>query len=191
LAAIRINLDILGAALPEDQASDLRSRLEDTRALIEDTSASIREICSDLRPAVLDYAGLWAAIDSYAHQFSRRTGIVVQLDMQNCEARLPPDLETVFFRIAQEALTNCAKHARAQTVELRLQRDGATVELDVSDDGIGFEPRMPGRIAQGSGLGIVIMRELVEFSGGRFALESRPGTGTHIHVEIDVGGEQV
>lgn len=187
LAAIRINLDILAAALPADQASDLHARLEDTRALIEDTAASIREICSDLRPAVLDYAGLAAALDSYAHQFSRRTGIVVQVDCHGCGARLPPDLETVFFRIAQEALTNCAKHARAERVRLSLRQAGRQVVLDVSDDGVGFAPGRAGTSAQGGGLGIVIMRELVEFSGGSFALESRPGNGTHIHVEIAIG----
>jgi PAS domain S-box-containing protein len=191
LAAIRINLDILAAALPADLASDLHVRLEDTRALIEDTAASIREICSDLRPAVLDYAGLWAALDSYAHQFSRRTGIAIQIDCSNCDTRLPPDLETVFFRVAQEALTNCAKHARAQNVSLSLRQTDRRVLLEVIDDGVGFELRYPGRDSQGSGLGIVIMRELVEFSGGKFAIESQPGTGTRIHVEIDVGGMQL
>lgn len=190
LAAIRINLDILAAALPADQASDLHARLEDTRALIEDTAASIREICSDLRPAVLDYAGLWAALDSYAHQFARRTGIDIKLDCSQCETRLPPDLETVFFRVAQEALTNCAKHARAANVTLSLRQTAQKVILDVSDDGIGFEPRHPGTTPQGSGLGIVIMRELAEFSGGSFSIESQPGAGTHIHVEIEVGGLQ-
>lgn len=190
LAAIRINLDILAAALPADQSSDLPARLEDTRALIEDTAASIREICSDLRPAVLDYAGLWAAIESYAHQFERRTGIEVRLDCAQCETRLPPDLETVFFRVAQEALTNCAKHARAENVTLHLRQEGRKVVLDVRDDGIGFEPRQSGRNGQGSGLGIVIMRELAEFAGGSFRIESQPGGGTHIHVEIEVGGLQ-
>ncbi len=190
LAAIRINLDILAAALPAHQASDLHARLEDTRALIEDTAASIREICSDLRPAVLDYAGLPAALDSYAHQFSRRTGIVVRVDCHGCAARLPPDLETVFFRVAQEGLTNCAKHARAERVNLSLRQSGGKVVLNVTDDGVGFASARPGTSAQGSGLGIVIMRELVEFSGGRFALESRPGNGTHIHVEIEIGKVQ-
>lgn len=190
LAAIRINLDILAGALPADQASDLHARLEDTRALIEDTAASIREICSDLRPAVLDYAGLAAALDSYAHQFSRRTGIVVQIDCHGCDTRLPPDLETVFFRVAQEALTNCAKHARAERVDLSLRQLGHKVVLDVGDDGVGFATGRQGTSGQGGGLGIVIMRELVEFSGGSFALESRPGNGTHIHVEIEIGEMQ-
>jgi PAS domain S-box-containing protein len=190
LAAIRINLDILAAALPADQASDLHARLEDTRALIEDTAASIREICSDLRPAVLDYAGLAAALDSYAHQFSRRTGIAVQIDCHGCGTRLPPDLETVFFRVAQEALTNCAKHARAERVDLSLRQSGPKVVLDVTDDGVGFATSRLGTSEQGGGLGIVIMRELVEFSGGSFVLESRPGYGTHIHVEIETGEMQ-
>jgi PAS domain S-box-containing protein len=190
LAAIRINLDILAGALPADQASDLHARLEDTRALIEDTAASIREICSDLRPAVLDYAGLAAAIDSYVHQFSRRTGIAVQIDCQDCDTRLAPDLETVFFRVAQEALTNCAKHARAEHVKLSLRQSGRKVVLDVSDDGVGFATGRLGTAEQGGGLGVVIMRELVEFSGGSFVLESRPGNGTHIHVEIEIGEVQ-
>jgi PAS domain S-box-containing protein len=184
LAAIGVNLDIMAETMREVQSPVLSDRLEDVRALIEDTTASIREICSDLRPPVLDYAGLAAALDSYVKQFQRRTGIPVRIDGADPGMRLPPALESVLFRIVQEALTNCAKHSRAKSFQVMLRLGGAPVSLTVSDDGIGFDPDSLGKTTHTSGLGILTMREMAEFSGGKFILESVPGKGTRITVEI-------
>lgn len=181
LAAIRINLDTLAAGLSAERATGLAARLEDTRALIEDTAASIREVCNDLRPAVLDYAGLSAALDSYAEQFARRTDVAVRIDCPLGAERLPPEMETVLFRVAQEALTNCAKHARASSVALSLRQTGSTVVLEVADDGVGFVS------GSGRGLGLIIMQELVELAGGKFAVATQPGQGTRIRAEVEVG----
>ncbi|MDP2795063.1 MAG: CHASE domain-containing protein [Sulfurisoma sp.] len=184
LAAIGINLDVIAAALPEAEAPDLGARLEDTRALIEDTTASIREICADLRPPVLDYAGLPAALESYAGQFGRRTGIAVRVDCAHGGAKLAPELESALFRIVQEALTNCAKHARATSIGVILRQDDFPVRLTVVDDGSGFDLEQMKEAAYSSGLGIITMRELAEFFGGKFTIESNPGKGTRIDVEI-------
>jgi len=194
LAAIGINLNVMAATLQEEGSAELAARLEDTRALIEDTTASIREICADLRPPVLDYAGLLAALESYAHQFARRTGIAVQVDCSNRDARLPPELESALFRIAQEALTNCAKHARtpeakagtsATSIRVTLCQGGRPIVLTVADNGVGFDPDRVRAEKLHGGLGIITMKELAEFSGGTFTLESSPGKGTRIGVEID------
>ena len=184
LAAISVNLDIMTATLPEGELPVLCSRLEDVRALVEDTTASIREICSDLRPPVLDYAGVCAALESYAKQFQRRTSMAVQIDCVGSEQRLAPALESALFRIVQEALTNCAKHSRAKSILVSLRMECLPVVLSITDDGIGFDPDLLGKTTHTGGLGILTMREMAELSGGTFALESRPGKGTRIQVEI-------
>lgn len=184
LAAIGVNLDIIDTSPLPKQSPMLTDRLNDVRALIEDTTASIREICSDLRPPVLDYAGLAAALESYAKQFQRRTGIVVRVESAHPTMRLAPALESALFRIAQEALTNCAKHSRASLIVLQLILDDEVLSLTVSDDGIGFDPDSLGKTTHTRGLGMLTMREMAEFSGGCFVLESCPGKGSRIKVEI-------
>lgn len=185
LAAIAVNLDIMAAGLQDAPPAMLAERLADVRALIEDTAASIREICSDLRPPVLDYAGLAAALETHVRQFQRRTGIAVRIDCDSPAARLAAELETTLFRIAQEALTNCAKHSHARSVLISLQLDGRPVRLTVSDDGSGFDPAALGKARSGGGLGILTMKEMTELAGGRFVLDAAPGQGTRISVEID------
>lgn len=183
LAAISINLNILATELSPEHATDVAERLEDTRALIEDTSASIREISADLRPPLLDYAGLCPALEGYAQQFSRRTGIAVKLECANHDARHAPDLESLLFRIFQEALTNCAKHAHATSVMVTLNHGGRPIVLTVADNGAGFDPEQLGKAGR-PGLGLINMREMAEVADGRFIIESAPGKGTRIHVEI-------
>ncbi|OHC63890.1 MAG: hypothetical protein A3H93_08180 [Rhodocyclales bacterium RIFCSPLOWO2_02_FULL_63_24] len=190
LAAIGVNLDIITATMLEGQSPKLTERIADVRALIEDTTASIREICSDLRPPVLDYAGLPAALESYVKQFQRRTGIAVRLDCAHSAVRLAPSLESMLFRIVQEALTNCAKHSRARSILVLLKLDSQPVVLSVSDDGIGFDPDLLGKTTHTGGLGILTMREMTEFSGGRFTLASTPGAGSCIEVQIDTQEER-
>lgn len=183
LAAIDINLDILAAELQPQHSPDLAARIEDTRALVADTTASIREICADLRPPLLDYAGLPAALGGYVQQFIKRTGIRVQLDCANHEARYTPELESLLFRVFQEALTNCAKHARATAVTVTLKNVDTPIVLSIADNGIGFNPAGLGK-AGAIGLGMLNMREMAEVAGGRFTIESAPGQGTRIAVEI-------
>lgn len=180
LAAIGIHLDIMA----EECSATFTPRLDDVRALIEDTTASIREISSDLRPPVLDYAGLAAALDSYLKQFQRRTGIAVQMECKHPEIRLDPEMESVLFRIVQESLTNCAKHSRARSIQVSLRHESSPVLLSICDDGIGFDPDSLGKTTHTSGLGILTMREMAEFSGGSCHVESVYGKGTCIEVEI-------
>ncbi|MBI4984966.1 MAG: PAS domain S-box protein [Rhodocyclales bacterium] len=187
LAAIVVNLDIIDSLLAAAPEPVLADRLADIRALLDDTAASIREVSADLRPPILDYAGLTEALTSYARQFSRRTGIAVHVDCAQFGARPKPELESVLFRIVQEALTNCAKHAHASAITVALREIAGAIRLDVSDDGVGFVPDMSGKITHTSGLGLLTMREMTEFSGGEFRLESRPGEGTRIQVLIRDG----
>ena len=184
LAAASLNLGMIAADLPPPVRDGFESRLADTRALLADTIAGIRDVCADLRPATLDYAGLPHALREYAEQMSRRTGIAVKVSGESPAARLNADSESMLFRIAQEALTNCAKHAQASAVNIELNFGNPRTVLTISDNGTGFDPMAIGQSGQRPGLGMLTMRERVEFAGGKFSLESAPGRGTRIRVEI-------
>ena len=184
LAAIDINFSMVARELPAASFPTLAARLDDIRALIKDTSTSIHEICADLRPPLLDYAGLPAALDAYAARFTNRTGIEVRTSYAEPLKRLAPDIESMFFRIAQESLTNCAKHAQATKIELRLDNDRSPNILSIADNGHGFIPASLASKVGDGGLGILNMREMAEFAGGKFSIESTPGQGTRIRVEI-------
>ena len=180
LAAIQINLNMLGTLLGPRASDDVKALVDDTIHLLSETTTSIREISSNLRPSVLDDGGLRPALAAYAQQFAQRTGIRVHTDCDEAADALAPATQSSLFRIAQEALTNCAKHAKAQHVTIQLRTGGGAASLVIADDGVGFDP---GR-RSGSGLGLVTMRQRAEFLGGRFDLDAAPGKGTRIAVVV-------
>lgn len=184
LAALKINFKMLAELLPEQSDSKISQLLKDTSILLSETTSSIRQVCAELRPAVLDYAGLWKALESYALNFSQRTGIAVQLAVDVGELKFTKNMETMLFRIAQEALTNCDKHAKAKKILITFARHEQAVVLTVRDDGIGFDPRELGKNGRDVGLGLLNMRDRAEFVGGRFSLDTFPGRGTCIKVEL-------
>ena len=183
LAAITINLKVIAGELPQEYTTDSFERMEDTIALIADTTASIREICTEMRPPLLDYAGLASTLRSYAQQFTQRTGITVQFDCLNHDERYTQELESLLFRITQEALTNCLKHAQATSILVALSNGGRPISLTIIDNGNGFDTD---RLWENEriGLGLLNMKEMTEVIGGRFIIESAPGQGTQIRVEV-------
>ena len=184
LAAVQVSLATLRMGMSEEAAAALGTELDDLAALLEDTNTGIRDVCANLRPALLDYAGLIPALENYIQQYSRRTGIAVGLEHRGLEARLPPDVESLLFRISQEALTNCAKHAQAGTVKIGLRKGSRHTVLTIADDGVGFDLQQLGNGERKPGLGLLTMRERAEFAGGQLHIESSPGQGTKIRVEI-------
>lgn len=187
LAALRINLDLITNATPQERASSAYGdRIEDTRALLEDTTVSVRDICSELHPPVLDAGGLLSVVQNYVQQFSRRTGLQVHLHCPHEDLRLEPDREISLFRVLQEALTNCAKHASASVVLVNLQLDAVPMLMSVHDNGIGFNQDGVSSAAPGEkgGHGLRNMKETAEFIGGKFTLTSVPGKGTRALVQL-------
>jgi PAS domain S-box-containing protein len=180
LAAIQINLKILRKLLSARGTEDVRALLDDTAGLLADTTVSIREISSNLRPTVLDDGGLLPALAGYAQQFMQRTGILVHLQTQDATSALTPAMQSSLFRIVQEALTNCARHAKAKNITIRLNTEGHRVSLMIADDGVGFDFDRQST----PGLGLLTMRERAEFAGGSFSLETKPGLGTRIQVLV-------
>lgn len=188
LAALRILFANLVEALPADVRVEVEPMLDDASALLADTTAGIREICTNLRPATLDYAGLEPALREYAEQFRARTGLEVAIEVApGADARtLPLALQTLCFRLVKEALTNCAKHACAGGVRIRVARDAESIHLCIADDGVGFELSRLGEAGSVPGLGLITMRERVELAGGRFVLRTHPGDGTEIEATLPI-----
>ena len=189
LAALSIHLDDAFDRLAAHDDPELALRLEDIRALVEDTDASIRDISNDLRPPILDYAGLCAALTSHLQAFTSRTGVAAQLHCSEEETRLPAAQESILFRIAQEALTNCAKHAQANRVDVHLLRHADHIELRIEDDGCGFILEELGQSTGSAGLGILTVRDLTEFSGGQCHIDTQPGRGTTLRIVLPIQGE--
>jgi NO-binding membrane sensor protein with MHYT domain/two-component sensor histidine kinase len=181
LTALGINLDILKArGVPEDRP-DLRARLEDSIALVDATAEAIEDVMSELRPPMLDDHGLLSALQWYAREFSRRTGIEVVVRGEEPKQLSNREVEIALFRIAQEALTNVAKHARASRVVLALEPAAQECVLSISDNGVGFE--MGAQAARPS-QGLVTMRERALAIGGRLDVRTSPGKGTQLTVEF-------
>lgn len=141
----------------------------------------MRSLALDLRPSILDDLGLVAALRWLVDRQARRAGLAGHFSSPKSEPALHPDVATACFRVAQEALSNVMRHARARNVWVRLRRDGAGVRLVVRDDGIGFDPREAGRrSSRGASLGLLGIRERTELIGGRAVIESEPGHGTSV-----------
>jgi signal transduction histidine kinase len=167
-----------------EEAGDAGARqqaLGELRELVRETLHDVRRLAVELRPKALDDFGLVAALERLTAGFGEATGINVQLEAALGEERLPAELETALYRIVQEALTNVIKHARARNVSIVLNRRPGTVAAIIEDDGRGFAPA-----ADSEGLGLVGMRERVALFDGQLQIESGPGGGTTIAVEVPV-----
>jgi two-component system sensor histidine kinase UhpB len=186
LTAVGLNLSIIREAIYDalPQADAITGRLDDSLALVEEITDRIRDVMANLRPPVLDDYGLVAALDWYGARFSKWADLVVSVQGQEPSPRLAAAIENALFRIAQEALTNTARHARASRVVVRVEVDNGLVRLVVADDGIGFEPAGPAEFAGRQSWGLLSMSERAEAVGGSCRVISRPNQGTQVIVEV-------
>jgi signal transduction histidine kinase len=177
LTAIGINLQVLERSC----GPEARPRLEDCRGVVRHTIEQVRGLALDLRPSMLDDLGLAAALRWLVDRQAQRAGFAGHFSAPSSEAPLHPDLATACYRIAQEALTNAVRHARARHVWVALEQDEAEVRLTIRDDGVGFDPgEARRRGARGASLGLVGIQERAEMLGGRVAVESEPGHGAGV-----------
>ena len=162
-----------------------RALVEAIEDIAQRLDRDVDQLVWQLRPTALDDLGLRAAIENYVHDWSSRLGIPASLHTSGLlDERLPADTETALYRIAQEALTNVAKHAQAASVEIILERRGNNVLLVIEDDGCGFEAQPEG---SDRSFGLVGMRERAALVGATLEIESSPGAGTTIFVRMTVG----
>jgi PAS domain S-box-containing protein len=184
-AAAHQHLQAFARHNPPDSARG-QEELDDTLQLVREVVGEARGVIHDLRPTVLDDFGLAAAVRLQV-QMLRSEGLEVGLEEAVGDERLPPEVETTLFRVAQEALTNVRKHARASTAHVVLDRSGRAVRLMVRDEGRGFRPDEATRSnGPGERVGLSGMRERLSLLGGKFELQSEPGSGTTVTAEVEV-----
>jgi signal transduction histidine kinase len=152
------------------------ARLDHAQAALASEVHALRELMASLRPPALDELGLEGALRDHLGAFARHSGVSCSVRME-LSGRLDRELETIVYRVAQEALLNVARHANAHRLWLELDGAGDRVSLCIRDDGVGFDPADSSvQVADGH-LGLVAMRERVEMAGGHFQLDTRPGAG--------------
>ncbi len=178
-------------------AEALEGQITELRGLVSGAIDRVRQLALNLRPPSLDHLGLLPALRSLVNTYTTNTHIAVKLDMTREPVRLSPERTIAVYRIAQEALTNIAKHAGAQTVTMTVQVVGETLELQVRDDGKGFDPvalaRPASRAAAGGGaqtetggpgVGLFGMEERARLAGGTLRIQSTVGRGTFVHLAV-------
>jgi signal transduction histidine kinase len=161
-----------------DDLVEIREHLAAVRALAEKTVNEVRDLALLLRPSMLDDFGLVPALNWHAREMTKRTGLNVVLSADDAADDLPDDHTTCIYRLVQEAVNNCARHANARTVEVEVKREDHRVIFSVRDDGAGFDPRFV------RGLGLLGMEERVRRLGGLLEIDSQPGRGTRITAEL-------
>ena len=176
LSALLMELGNLGAVAPGD--AELRSHVESIRKLAESSVNVVRNMALLLRPSMLDDLGLVPALQWQAREISKRTGMAVTVDAESVADDLPEEHKTCIYRVVQEALHNCARHAFARSVRIEVVQESGRIRLNVADDGLGFDS------VRTRGLGLLGMEERVTHLGGRFHLQSEPGHGTRLRIEI-------
>jgi PAS domain S-box-containing protein len=182
LTVLNLHLGVIRQQLAPRVDAAIRARVEDSMALVDLTAEAVRDVLANLRPPVLEDYGLLAGLRWYGELFSQRAGLVIEVSGAEPSPRLPPGAETALFRVAQEALTNVAKHARATRVDVALECTQLGARITIADDGRGFDPA--GERRAGAGWGLLTMQERVEAVGGSLYLDSAPGRGTRIMAQV-------
>jgi signal transduction histidine kinase len=182
LAALNINLNIVKGKLNRGSDPRLEARLDESMKMVEETIESIRDVMMALRPAVLEDYGLMPALRWYADQFSKRTGVPVDVIGAQTSWRLPHEAEEALFRIAQEALSNVAKYAGASRATVHVDATSDAIRLIIQDDGCGFDHEFAREPSRESGWGLMIMKERASAVGANLHIESAPDRGTRIVV---------
>jgi signal transduction histidine kinase len=177
LMAIKVELALAQRRM--DAAGVPGRLLDDAQSITDGALHTVRDLSHLLHPALLDDFGLPAAVDSYLAGFGKRHGIAVELLHEAMDERLAPEIEAAAYRIVQEALTNVAKHAGASLAFVYLRRLGEVLQVSIEDNGVGFEPGLSGR-----GLGLIGIRERVAHLQGTVRIDSAPGRGTRLAVEL-------
>ena len=183
LTALGINLSIVKMNLPPGADTLLHDRIDESFNLLKRTTAQIKGVMSNLRPTVLDEYGLVPALQWYTEENAKRTGIEIFFTADELPYRPATEIEIALFRIAQEAINNAIKHARANRINMTLNYSENILFLVIVDDGAGFETQAV-QDRDDPGWGLMIMRERCLGIRGLFRVESIPGEGTRISAEV-------
>jgi len=185
LMAINLHLAALKkGATPNSK--DLKRKIAHTQRLVGKSVNIVHQFAGQLRPPALDDLGLIPALHSYVKDFAKRTGLSIRFTSftRGKAEQLDSARRTVLYRVAQEALTNVARHAQASQVKMSIRKLRRVIRMEVQDNGKSFQVQGASPTRRKKGLGLLGMRERVEMVGGRFTIESEPGQGTTIRAEI-------
>lgn len=163
-----------------------KTELKYLREIIRSSLTDVRKIIYDLRPMSLDDLGLVPTVERLVEQCSEETDMFIEFKVFGNKVKLMPIIELAAFRIIQESLTNIKKHAKATMVNVKIEFMKKSVNLVISDNGIGFDKDACTKADENSGYGLLSMQERVELLNGRFELNTKPGEGTKIIVSIPI-----
>lgn len=180
LSALMLGLANLSAGLRSESADQLQRHVDGLRKLAELSVGVVRNMALLLRPSMLDDLGLLAALQWQARETSRQTGMLVSVAAEGVSDDLPDQHKTCIYRVVQEALHNCSRHAAAKTVRIAVEQRQDELSLTIQDDGKGFNPRSE------RGLGLLGIHERIANLGGVFLAESEPGRGTLLAIKLPV-----
>lgn len=179
LAAVHLSLD----RVEQDLNPQQQSRLREVKNLLDGVELQIRRLSHELRPTILDDLGLVPAIEFLSEGVAKRSGLRISFH-SSIPKRLSPNLETVLYRVVQEALNNVTKHARAKSVRIRLRSAGKTVHCHIVDDGLGFDTAVSSAGPKERGLGLLGIREKLHPLGGAIRISTAPGQGTKLFIDV-------
>jgi len=182
LTVLKISLELIQKELSE-ATNGAQERLDDAVALTDETLEKLRTIARDLRPPTLDTIGLNATLDRFCQGFTQRTGIPIFYEGLE-STRQSPTIDICLYRILQEGLANCAKHARASHIGVELMYDDHGIRLSITDDGQGFDKNASLGIQDNAGIGLIDMQERLEYLGGRLDIHTWPGAGVRLAATI-------
>ena len=188
LTAVALGLRGVETVLSSDPDA-AAANLQEIRSFAQAALGELRQIIANLRPSQLDDLGLAATLQWYTREFEKRSRIQTSLMVQKDRQRLPPEYETVLFRITQEALNNVAKHAEATEASVTLEATSDQVTITVSDNGRGFDPDQMLRRDVPPGWGLLGVQERAYLLGGKCEIDSKPGGGTRIRVSVPLVAE--
>lgn len=184
LTAVKMNLHTVQRV---SNGSEAGTYIKDNIEAVDEALRLVRDLSVDLRPPLLDDLGLVTALRWYVDRYAKRTGIAanVVIELRDQNERFSRELETTCFRIAQEALTNIVRHARAKSVTVRLKKEKELLILSVRDDGVGFDPEaLRKRAPRAATLGLLGMQERAHAAGGSVEINSQISKGTEIRLEV-------
>lgn len=187
VAQVLTGINVRLATLKTEASANTKGisrKISNTQRLVEKSVDIVHRFARELRPAMLDDLGLIPALHSFLKRFTEETGVRTSLKAFAELEKLSNAKRTVLYRVAQEALTNVARHANASRVEVCIRKLQEAVFMCIKDDGKAFEVNQIWRARKSQRLGLLGMRERVEMVGGTFGVESAPGQGTTVHARI-------
>ncbi len=186
LGYVHLKAQTIKGVLARHDLTKAEEELENITSLTHEAYKDVREAILGLRETVSPAIGIVGTLKEYLQKFSRHASVRAELDVETDEAlQLSPEIEVQLIRVVQEGLTNVRKHANAERAWVRIRRCNGEVNINIEDNGQGFDPALAR--ANGHRFGVRIMQERVETVGGRFEIESSPGCGTKVQIYLPSG----